>query len=155
MSQEGAIDSSDEAVTSSMTSRRAAVDVLVYSSVRSIQDRLKLMRLLWQAGVRAEIDYERNPALTMQEIEVRVRFWLGFFGALIVLNFNWFLFWSCWLGGVWHYWRCGRFKFDYSVGHIGHRVANGSPPLRSFAKPRRWTPALVTRFGVIPRCSED
>ena len=47
---------------------------------------------------------------------------------------------------------------DSWVDQIGHSVASGSAPLRHFfgdvlpgAKPRRWAPPLVTRFGVIPR----
>ena len=28
--------------------------------------------------------------------------------------------------------RCGGLSFDFQIGHIGHSVANGSPPLRRF-----------------------
>ena len=49
-------------------------------------------------------------------------------------------------------------RFTYRVGQIEHTVANGSPRLRRSselccpgAMPWRWTPPLVTRFGVTTR----
>ena len=47
------------------------------------------------------------------------------------------------------------FGFDSRAGQVGHSVAKGLTPLRRFfgAELRRWTPPLVTRFGVVPRVS--
>ena len=56
--------------------------------------------------------------------------------------------------------RCGRSGVRFPGRSNRHSVANDSPPLRRFfgavlccpgAKPRRWAPQLVTRFGVIRR----
>ena len=77
LSQETVSDGSlgEEDVTSSITSISrscAPVDVFVCSlgSAQHIQERLKLLKSLWLAGIKAETAYERNPTVSLHDIQV-------------------------------------------------------------------------------------
>ena len=51
----------------------APVDVVVCGMGHSsyVQQRLKVVRLLWSAGIKAETTYEKNPINLIQNVEVR------------------------------------------------------------------------------------
>ena len=77
MSQECGSDGKiiDEDLTSPKPSslrRFAPVDVFIYSMGRSqnSQARLKILKSLWLAGIKAETSYDQNPSMKLEDIQV-------------------------------------------------------------------------------------
>ena len=58
-------------MTSLLRCRAPVVVVCAMGHSSYVQHRLEVVRLLWDAGIKAETTYEKNPVTLIQDIQVR------------------------------------------------------------------------------------